>query len=119
MAASHAGSFEERPARVIAVRRQAPDKGISRNRRHTDLGGSENTGNSKRHRGSAPGPRLVHIPSESSGSQRSPVGSSGRSFAQVAGAILGKQVPGQNPDKDEGGGSSPPRPTTSNDQREC
>jgi hypothetical protein len=57
------------------------------------------------------GPRLVHTPSEPSGSQRSPAVSSGRSFAQVAGAILRKQARGQNPDKDEGGGSSPPRPT--------
>jgi hypothetical protein len=36
------------------------------------------------------GPRLVHTPSEPSGSQRSPAVSSGRSFAQVARAILGK-----------------------------
>jgi hypothetical protein len=50
------------------------------------------------HRGG--GPRLVHMPSEPSGSQRSPAVSSGRSFAQVAGAILGKQARGQNPDKD-------------------
>ena len=57
------------------------------------------------------GPRLVHTPSESSGSQRSPVVSSGRSFAQVAGAILRKQAQGQNPDKDEAAGSSPARPT--------
>jgi hypothetical protein len=47
------------------------------------------------------GPRLVHMPSEPSGSQRSPAVSSGRSFAQVAGAILRKQARGQNPDKDE------------------
>jgi hypothetical protein len=47
------------------------------------------------------GPRLVHTPSEPSGSQRSPLVSSGRSFAQVAGAILRKQAQGQNPDKDE------------------
>jgi hypothetical protein len=39
-------------------------------------------------RGARPGPRLVHIPSALSSSQRSPVVSSGRSFAQVAGAIL-------------------------------
>ena len=49
----------------------------------------------------AVGPRLVHIPSEPSGSQRSPAVPSGRSFAQVAGAILRKQARGQNPDKDE------------------
>jgi hypothetical protein len=60
---------------------------------------------------SVPGPRLVHMPSAPSGSQRSPAVSSGRSFAQVVGAILGKQARGQNPDKDEVGGSSPPRPT--------
>jgi hypothetical protein len=59
-----------------------------------------------------PGPHLVHTPSESSGSQRSPAGISGRSFAQVAGAILRKQAQGQNPDKDEAAGSSPARPTT-------
>jgi hypothetical protein len=47
-----------------------------------------------------PGPRLVHTPSEPSGSQWSPAVSSGRSFAQVAGAILRKQARGQNPDKD-------------------
>jgi hypothetical protein len=35
------------------------------------------------------------------GTQRFATVSSGRSFAQVAGAILRKQVPGQNPDKDE------------------
>jgi hypothetical protein len=58
------------------------------------------------------GPRLVHTPSEPSGSQRSPVVSSGRSFAQVAGVILRKQARGQNPDKDEAAGSSPARPTT-------
>jgi hypothetical protein len=46
------------------------------------------------------GPRLVHTPSEPSGSQRSPTVSSSRSFAQVAGAILRKQARGQNPDKD-------------------
>jgi hypothetical protein len=63
------------------------------------------------------GPRLVHTPSEPSGSQRSPAVSSGRSFAQVADAILRKPARGQNPDKDEAGGSSPPRPTTSNNQR--
>jgi hypothetical protein len=34
------------------------------------------------------------------GTQRFATVSSGRSFAQVAGAILRKQVPGQNPDKD-------------------
>jgi hypothetical protein len=60
---------------------------------------------------SVPGPRLVYTPSEPSGSQRSPAVSSSRSFAQVVGAILGKQARGQNPDKDEVGGSSPPRPT--------
>jgi hypothetical protein len=37
----------------------------------------------------------------SNGLQRSPAVSSGRSFAQVAGAILRKQARGQNPDKDE------------------
>jgi hypothetical protein len=47
------------------------------------------------------GPRLVHTPSEPSGSQRSPAVSSGRSLAQVAGVILRKQARGQNPDKDE------------------
>ena len=52
------------------------------------------------------GPRLVHMPSEPSGSQRSPVVSSGRSFAQVAGAILRKQAQGQNPDKDAVPGGS-------------
>jgi hypothetical protein len=62
-------------------------------------------------RAGAPSPRLVHTPSEPSGSQRSPAGSSGRSFVQVAGAILRKQTRGQNPEKDEAGGSSPPRPT--------
>jgi hypothetical protein len=62
-------------------------------------------------RGAGLGPRLVHTPSEPSGSQRSPAVSSGRSFAQVAGSILRKQARGQNPDKDEVGGSSPPRPT--------
>jgi hypothetical protein len=60
---------------------------------------------------------LVHTPSEPSGSQRSPSVSSGRSFAQVADAILRKQARGQNPDKDEVGGSTPPRPTTGGDQR--
>src|SRR5215211_6501083 len=59
-----------------------------------------------------PGLRLVHMPSEPSGSQRSPAVSSGRSFAQVAGAILRKKARGQNPDKDEVPGSSPGRPTT-------
>jgi hypothetical protein len=58
------------------------------------------------------GPRLVHMPSVPSGSQRSPAVSSGRSFAQVAGAILGKQAQGLNPDKDEVPGSGPGRPTT-------
>jgi hypothetical protein len=48
-----------------------------------------------------PGPHLVHMPSDPSGSQRSPAVSSGRSLAQVAGAILRKQGRGQNPDKDE------------------
>jgi hypothetical protein len=42
---------------------------------------------------------LVHTPSDPSGSQRSPAVSSGKSFAQVAGAILRKQARGQNPDK--------------------
>ena len=50
---------------------------------------------------------LVHVwstsPSEPSGSQRSPAVSSGRSLAQVAGAILRKQARGQNPDKDGAG----------------
>jgi len=64
-----------------------------------------------------PGPRLVHTPSEPSGSQRSRAVSISKSFAQVEGAILGKRACGQNPDKDEAGGSSPPRPTTSNNQR--
>ena len=35
------------------------------------------------------------------GAERFAAVSSGKSFAQVAGAILRKQVPGQNPDKDE------------------
>src|SRR4029450_6711993 len=52
-----------------------------------------------------------------SGSQRSPAVSSSTSFAQVAGAILGKQACGQNPDKDEAGGPVPPTPTTRLDQR--
>jgi hypothetical protein len=65
------------------------------------------------------GPRLVHTPSEPSGSQRSPAVSSGRSFVQVAGAILRKQARGQNPDKDEVPGSSPGRPTTSSNQPKC
>jgi hypothetical protein len=52
-------------------------------------------------RAAVPGPRLVHTPSEPSGSQRSPAVSSGGSFAQVAGAILREQARGQNPDKDE------------------
>jgi hypothetical protein len=42
-----------------------------------------------------PGPRLVHTPSEPSGSQRSPAVSGGRSFAQVAGAILRTQARGR------------------------
>jgi hypothetical protein len=42
------------------------------------------------------GPRLVAI-----GAERFVAVSSGRSFAQGAGAILRKQAPGQNPDKDE------------------
>src|SRR4029453_11628507 len=46
------------------------------------------------------------------GAERFATVSSGRSFAQVAGAILQKQAPGQNPDKDEAAGSSPARPTT-------
>jgi hypothetical protein len=41
------------------------------------------------------GPRLVHTPSEPSGSQRSPAVSSGRSFPQVADAILRKQAWGR------------------------
>jgi hypothetical protein len=45
------------------------------------------------------GPRLVHTPSEPSGSQWSPVVSSGASVAQVAGLFLGEQAAGQNPDK--------------------
>lgn len=45
------------------------------------------------------------------GTQRFATVSSGTSFAQVAGAILRKQARVQNPDKDEGGSSSPPRPT--------
>jgi hypothetical protein len=47
------------------------------------------------------GPRLVHMPSEPSGSQWSPAVSSGASVAQVAGLFLGEQAAGQNPDKDE------------------
>jgi hypothetical protein len=50
------------------------------------------------------------------GAERLPTVSSGRSFAQVAGATLRKQARGQNPDKDEVGGSSPPRPTSHGDQ---
>jgi hypothetical protein len=42
-----------------------------------------------------PGPRLVHTPSEPSGSQRSPAVSSGTSFAQATDAILGKQALGR------------------------
>ena len=38
------------------------------------------------------------------GAERFATVSSGRSFAQVAGAILGKQGRVQNPDKDEAGG---------------
>jgi hypothetical protein len=68
---------------------------------------------------SVPSPRLVHTPSEPSGSQRSPAVSSSRSFAQVAGAILQKQDRGQNPDKDEVPGSSPGRPTTHRRRSEC
>jgi hypothetical protein len=45
------------------------------------------------------------------GAERFPTVSSGRSFAQVAGAILRKRALGQNPDKDEVPGSSPGRPT--------
>jgi hypothetical protein len=56
------------------------------------------------------GPRLVHAPSDPSGSQQSPAVSSGSSFGQVAGAILRKQARGQNPDKDEVPGSSPGSP---------
>src|SRR4029453_9515742 len=64
--------------------------------------------------------RLVHVwstrhrnPAVHNGLQRSPaVDRSPRS----QGAILGKQDRGQNPDKDEAGGSSPPRPTTAIDQ---
>src|SRR5215217_343861 len=44
---------------------------------------------------SGPGPRLVHNPSEPSGSQRSPTVSSGTSFAQATDAILGKQALGR------------------------
>ena len=46
------------------------------------------------------------------GAERFVAVSSGRSFAQVAGAILRKQAQGQNPDKDEVPGSSPGRPTS-------
>jgi hypothetical protein len=44
------------------------------------------------HERDVPGPRLVHMPSEPSGSQRSPTVSSGTRFAQATGAILGKQA---------------------------
>jgi hypothetical protein len=64
-------------------------------------------------RAGVPGPRLVHMPSEPSGSLRF----SGTSFAQVAAATLGKRARGLNPDKDEAGGSSPPRPTARLPQR--
>ena len=69
--------------------------------------------------GGALGPRLVHMPSEPSGSQRSLAVSSGRSFTQVTAAILPKPARGQNPDEDEVGGSSPPRPTTCDNWRQC
>jgi hypothetical protein len=45
------------------------------------------------------------------GAQRFIAVSSGASFAQVAGTILGKQAWVENPDKDEAAGSSPARPT--------
>ena len=45
------------------------------------------------------------------GTERFPTVTSGSSFTQVAGAILQKQARLQNPDKDEVGGSTPPRPT--------
>jgi hypothetical protein len=44
------------------------------------------------------------------GAERFPTVSSGASFAQVAGAILGKQAGAQNPDKDEVVCSSPQEP---------
>ena len=47
-------------------------------------------------RAGVPGPCLVHMPSEPSGSQRSPTVFSGTSFAQVVGAILGKQARGRS-----------------------
>jgi hypothetical protein len=46
------------------------------------------------------------------GTERFATVSSGTSFAQVAGAILGEQAWVEIPDKDEGAGSSPARPTT-------
>ena len=46
------------------------------------------------------------------GTERFIAVSSGASFAQVAGVILGKRAQAQNPDKDEVPGSSPGRPTT-------
>ena len=45
-------------------------------------------------------PRLVHVGQHPIGSELFVTVSSGRSFAQVAGAILRKQARGQNPDKD-------------------
>ena len=52
------------------------------------------------------------------GPERFATVSSGTSFAQVAGAILGKQARAQIPDKDEAAGSSPARPTNeAHDQR--
>ena len=60
---------------------------------------------------------VVHIGPQSIGTERFVAVSSGISFAQVAVAILQKQALVQNPDKDEAGGSSPPRPTTGPDQR--
>jgi hypothetical protein len=45
------------------------------------------------------------------GAERFATVARGTSFAQVTGAILGKQARVQNPDKEEGAGSSPARPT--------
>jgi hypothetical protein len=51
----------------------------------------------------------VHVGPHAIGAERFLALSSGTSFAQVAGAILGKRARGQNPDK--AAGSSPARPT--------
>jgi hypothetical protein len=77
----------------------APNPGQPRHAAHAKHAGMDTLGPAGRW--SWLGPRLVHNPSEPSGSQRSPAVSSGTSFAQVAGAILRKQAQGQNPDKDE------------------